>query len=606
MTQKTLFDRMIETPVTRRRVLAMLAGGACSAALPGCVSAPRTETATGVPALPSRFAPFSPVRADAGAGVTVPPGFAYHTVCSWGDALFDGDGPADFRAISAQEQERRIGFNNDFTAIFPLSSPSRALLAVNHEYPDAELMFPAARRKRDKAGCARTEMACVGITIAEIARNARGEWLIVQGSRYNRRITAANTEFYLTGPAGGSRRLRTKADRNGRKVTGTFGNCAGGKTPWGTYLSAEENVDDYFYLPRGAAGKEARKLRGFGISHKPRVDWHMYDKRFNAKEEPHEANRFGWVTETHPYRPDSVPVKRTALGRFKHEGATCALCKDGRVAVYMGDDEAFQHVYKFITDGKFDPENPKGNSKLLDSGTLYSARFSDNGTVLWMPLRFGEYGLDKRAGFSGQDDVLIDARRAARVLGATPMDRPEGIAVDPGTEDVYIALTNNIQRALPNPANPGSINIHGHIIRISPEGRDHAATAGGWDFALIGGAEESARAGAVPLSCPDNIAAEGPGHLWIGTDGMQKAAKARDGLYYLDVYNKQRTASRFLTAPEGAEVTGPSFSPDGRTLFVSIQHPGEKSGGFDNPSTRWPHGDASKPPLPSVIGVTRA
>jgi secreted PhoX family phosphatase len=309
-------------------------------------------------------------------------------------------------------------------------------------------------------------------------------------------------------------------------------------------------------------------------------------------------------------------VKRTALGRCAHECATTALSHDGRVAVYSGDDAPMEHVYKFVTRGK------AGSSRdLLDEGVLYAARFEATGKMRWLPLVHGEGPLTAVNGFHSQADVLIEARRAATLAGATAMDRPEDVEAHPATGRVYVVLTSNTDRRVPDAANPRAPNRHGHIIEIVPplvNGKpDHGATECDWGFFLLGGDPAIATHGARYASAvgatgwlagPDNLTFDPGGRIWIATDGQRGVAGFNDGLYAAQTSGPERGSTRCLfSAPRGAEVTGPAFTPDGRTLFVSVQHPGAERGStYDNPSTRWPDFRDDTPPRAAVIAITRA
>jgi hypothetical protein len=372
----------------------------------------------------------------------------------------------------------------------------------------------------------------------------------------------------------------------------------------GTVLSGEENTRAYFFgkpdeLP------QAKAYKRYGITGKERYNWGKYHDRFNMQQEPNEPNRFGWVVEYDPYEPAATLEKRTALGRFQHEGATCALSHDGRAAVYTGDEARFEYVYRFITAGRVDPNNRAANLHLLDEGTLYVAKFAANGTVTWLPLVFGQGPLTPANGFNDQGDVLIEARRAADLLGATPMDRPEDIEPDPNTGRVYIALTNNTRRKPEqvDAANPRPDNKWGHIIEVVPplvHGEpDHTAITFQWEFFLIAGDPGQTAQGAkygAPMSphgwltSPDNFAFDRQGRLWISTDGMDDTSGVTDGLFATDVSGAGRAITRhFFRCPTGAQMCGPVFTPDGKTLFVAVQHPGDDDNSvFDSPRRAGP------------------
>jgi hypothetical protein len=440
-------------------------------------------------------------------------------------------------------------------------------------------------------------------------------------SPYNRRISA-RTAMRAAGPAAGHARLQTRADPSGMKIIGTFNNCAGGVTPWNTVLTAEENFNFYF-AGNAAQGPEAPARKRYGISGRSRYEaWGRHFDRFNLDREPNEPNRFGWIVEIDPYDPQSTPVKRTALGRCKHECATTAASHDGRIAVYSGDDERMEYVYKFVTRAKYDPSRPEANRDLLDDGTLYAARFEAGGRMRWLPLVFGEGPLTAANGFSSQADVVIEARRAADLLGATPMDRPEDVEAHPVTGRVYVVLTYNEQRKPDqvNVANPRGPNRYGHIIEIIPpmvNGMpDHAATECEWGFFLLGGDPMNPQHGArYPgpvtangwLAAPDNVAFDPKGRIWIVTDGQDDWAGFADSVYAAQVSGSGRGATRcFFSAPRGAEICGPAFTPDGKTLFLGIQHPAEeKDSTFDKPSTRWPDFKEGMPPRSSVVAITK-
>jgi secreted PhoX family phosphatase len=540
----------------------------------------------------------------------------------WGDPLF-ADSPAfDPMNQSEAAQLRQFGYNNDYIGFVPLPAGDdgrqRGLLCVNHEYTSTPLMLPGVD-VRDPSTMTREyctiEMAAHGGTVLEIAQTEKG-WKPVVGSRFNRRITAHKTPMELTGPAAGSPRLKTSHDPSGRLVSGTMNNCAGGITPWGTYLMAEENFNGNFMggLPEGHA--EAVNHARYGVPG-GWYQWGRFVDRYDVSKEPNEPNRFGWVVEVDPMNPSSRPKKRTALGRFKHEGAESVVAPDGRVVLYMGDDQRFDYVYKFVTTGRFNADDPAPNRNLLDDGTLYVARFDADGSVQWMALTHGEGPLTKENGFASQADVLIETRRAADLLGATPMDRPEDVEPDPATGKVWVMLTNNSLRSADqvNAANPRAENRNGHIIEITEPGGDFTSTRSTWDILVRCGDPADGTVGATwnPLTSengwfgsPDNCAVDPLSRLWVATDGNDETGAA-DGLWAVETTGERRGTSRhFFRVPVGAELCGPKFTSDGRTLFVAVQHPGDGDGAsFEAPTTRWPDFAEGVPPRPSVVVIRK-
>ncbi|MFO1082084.1 MAG: PhoX family phosphatase [Reyranellaceae bacterium] len=608
---------LIEQRLARRDTLRGLLGAGALATL-GQMAIGRPAEAAG----PSSLT-FQELAHGLDADQHVAEGYRVQVLIRWGDPVL-GDAPPFVPArLTAEAQSRQFGYNNDYLGLHALPrddrSGDRFLLVANHEYINSNLMFAGLGSGRD-ANLKTTreqvevEMAAVGGSVVEIVRSAGG-WSVVPGSRYARRL-AATTPMTLSGPAAGHALLRTAADPSGRHVLGMLNNCAGGSTPWGTWLTCEENFDVYF-------GGDASRLpmpdlhKRYGVGRASAYGWWRHVERFDLAREPNEPNRFGWVVEIDPYDPQATPVKRTALGRFKHEGCTHALAMDGRVVFYSGDDERFDYVYRFVTARPWNPDDRAANRDLLDEGTLSVARFTADGKVQWLPLVHGQGPLTAENGFASQADVLIKTRLAADLLQATPMDRPEDIETNPVNGRVYLVLTNNAARKPEqvDRANPRPANEHGHILEIAPAGGDHASDEGAWSIFLLAG-KPGQDAGARYhratsdngwLSCPDNIAFDSRGRIWIVTDGAPHAAGIADGVYAADTAGFGRALPRcFYQAPTGAEVCGPAFAPDDRTLFLAIQHPGEDAGStFETPSTRWPDFKDGMPPRPAVVAITR-
>ena len=574
-------------------------------------------------------------------------GYDADVLLRWGDGLFGDSEAFDPRSQTATRQHRQFGYNNDYIGVFEI--PDRAdnlLMCVNHEYTSPEVMFPgltASPKDNDFAEISEQmvdiEMAAHGVSVVELEQQD-GKWRPVTSSPLNRRISAANTEMSVDGPAAGHPRLQTSADPSGRRIVGTFNNCAGGVTPWGTYLAAEENFHGYFWTDQmeDKDGKQVRRKKGLGGDQADSYarygipanwdNWGMYQSRFNVEKEPNEPNRFGWVVEIDPFDPSSTPVKHTALGRFRHEGCECIASSDGRVVVYSGDDARFEYVYRFVSANRISDDRD-ANKTLLSDGTLSVARFNPNGTVDWLALTYGDGPLVPENGWESQAQVLIDARLAAKALGATPMDRPEDVQPNQQTGKIYVMLTNNNKRKKDqiDTANPRADNLFGHIIEMTAPGRDHAADRFTWQILIKCGDPSVAEIGSLwnPATSangwfgsPDNCTVDGAGRLWVATDqgkNWHKTGKA-DGMYGVDTEGDARgTAKLFFRVPVGAEMCGPCFTPDFETVFLPVQHPGAdgtkefpgfaRASTFEDPATRWPDFLADMPPRPSIVAARK-
>jgi secreted PhoX family phosphatase len=614
----------------------MLGVGAISAALgPAALAEAQPAAANPTPSFG-----FTELSSEPTERAEVAQGHRAEVLIRWGDAVLPGAPAFDPTRQTAASQARQFGYNNDYLGYFPLPGAANGsrhgLLCVNHEYTNEELMFPGLGRQdsggplgRQRAFTGMTaelaaiEMMAHGGSVLEVRRDGE-TWAVVPDSRYARRITA-HTEMEITGPAAGHPRMQTAADPAGRRVLGMLNNCAGGRTPWGTWLTCEENINGYFSGRLAEGHAEAANYRRMGIPGRW-MNWGDYDARFDVAKEPNEANRFGWVVEIDPFDPASVPKKRTALGRFKHEGAAGITARDGRYVLYSGDDERFDYVYRFVTEGRVSGDRAR-DMDLLDAGTLSVARYNADGTGDWLPLVFGEGPLTPANGFHSQADVVIEARRAGDLLGATRMDRPEDVEANPATDKVYVMLTNNNRRTAEqvNPANPRADNRFGHIVEMLPDGRDHAAPRFTWDILVRCGDPAVAAVGATFNSrtskdgwfgMPDNCAIDADGRLWIATDGNFPSRTGRnDGVWAMETEGQARGTSKlFFKCPFGAELCGPEFTPDGETFFVALQHPGESDpedpnatpATYENPSTRWPDFKPDMPPRPSIVAITRS
>ena len=600
------------------------AGALCGAAMflgGGLLS--RSALASSISAGTSQLLGFDSIAAATADSISLPPGYRSAVLISWGQPL-QANGPAFDSSGngSADAQEVQFGDNNDGMSLFAFpDDPNRALMAINNEYTNYRYLYPHGGQPTS-AQEVRKAQASEGVSVIEIQRKGDA-WQFVQGSPFNRRIHG-NTPIRLGGPAAGHALLKTRADNTGTRALGTFQNCANGKTPWGTYLTCEENFTDCFGSSDPAQTFDPAQKRYGVVAASKEIGWHLHDPRFDVAVNHNELNRHGWVVEIDPFDPQSVPVKRTALGRFKHENAALAETLDGRAVVYMGDDERGEFIYKFISRDKIDHKNPKANHDLLDHGTLYVARFDagdknpdrPRGQGQWIELSHGKNGLDSSSGFANQAEVLIHARLAASAVGATRMDRPEWIVVSPKDGQVYCTLTNNVKRGEDGqPAggpNPREKNVYGQILRWKERNNDHAAAAFDWDLFVVAGnpvvhakTPKGGSANITPhnmFNSPDGMGFDDAGRLWILTDG--DASNAGD---FAGMGNNQMLCAdpasgeirRFMVGPVGCEVTGISFSPDYKTLFVGIQHPGENGG------STFPEHLPNGKPRSSVMAISR-
>ena len=548
-------------------------------------------------ALVGVFESLAPSREDS---VQVAEGHVVDLVLAWGDPLFDGLPAFDLERLDAESQSRSFGFNCDYNGFFPLHPGARdaGLLCVNHEYTSGTEMFRDYDRSAPTRAQFDIERAAHGMSIVEIARDDQGRWRARVGARRNRRITGT-TPMLLAGPAAGSPLMRTAADSDGRLVLGTLNNCAGGKTPWGTVLTCEENFHYYFGRGDEARDELRESYARYGVGGRQLYHWEQHDERYDLARHPHEPHRFGWVAEVDPFDPTAVPVKHTALGRFKHEAASTVLASSGRPVVYMGDDERFEYVYKFVATERYDPEDRARAMRLLERGTLFVARFANDGTGEWLPL----VPTGPLADWT-PDRIAIHTRLAADLLGATPMDRPEDIEVDPLSGRVYVACTNNSLRVEGDGGpNPRAHNRAGHVLELNEASGDAAATRFAWSVLLACGEAEPGREDTA-LACPDNFVFDGRGRLWIATDGQDSVLGTNDSIYAVPTGGPERgVASRFLNGPIGCELCGPEFDADRRNLFVGVQHPGA-GGGLAEPESTWPH-DATGIPRPAVVAARR-
>lgn len=649
------------------------AGGLTLSGLVGTVQAAPVPAGLGFPGIGFESVPASvsvttaPAASAVADKITVPTGYTAELFVAWGDAIMPGGVPfASDASNTAAEQAKQFGAHNDGMAFFPFTgadgkpTSDRGILAINNEYTPEEILTPAGIAGANLAAV-RKSQAAHGVSILE-ARRRNGKWAVVKNSPYGRRLTA-NTKTRISGPAAGHALMKaneytinengsfpTGKQTDGFTAYGTINNCANGVTPWGTYLTCEENFNGNFgantAVPAPTSGEVGKMFNRYGLTKDGfNYKWHTQDPRFDLNGNPNEANLFGWVVEVDPYDPKNVPVKRTALGRIKHESAQYVVDKDGHLAVYMGDDERNEYIYKFVSAGKYNPASRAANRDLLDAGTLYVAKFASDLSGQWLALLPGTIGTDglalrDNANFAGADDaevlakILIKTRMAADAVGATMMDRPEWTGARPriggfNKIEIYCTLTNNNRRgssATPSSnkadgstaagsarpavdaANPREDNIYGHIIRWQEDADTVKATSFTWNLFLQAGDTKTTKPakptnnykgnivadpfGSADFGAPDGLWFDHFGRLWVQTDQIGDASgdwKNIGANCMVCADPNTGMARRFLTGPNGCEVTGIAMSPDGKTMWVGVQHPGEDALP-SNPElkSRWP------------------
>lgn len=611
-------SELITRRYSRREALSGGVAVAATGFLGGCASAGGIEIDTEESALRRSLLGFTEVPPSSEDTIVVPDGYTWDVLIPWGTGLFRSSPEFEEDASnSAADQALQVGFNHDGLHYFPLHDGQRGsehgVLVVNHEYTDASQIYTAEQGSAitaDDAGQEKVQKALAGhgVSVVEIKRHRHRGWQHVVGSRYNRRVTGM-TPMKFSGPVGAKHPLLASS------VTpiprGTLNNCAHGFTPWGTYLACEENWNGYFgtaasgWTPTAAEARYGISAGGFGYG------WHVADPRFDVAVNANEVNRFGWVVEIDPFDPDSKPVKRTALGRIKHEGATVVECR-GRVVVYSGDDENGEYLYKFVSSAPWRSLAKRGKSP-LDHGTLYVAKFHEDGNGEWLPLAHGQGPLTEASGWEDQADVLLRTRQAADAVGATRLHRPEWVAAHPKTDELFVTLTNGSGNS--SPVNSGrDPNPYGHIVRLRDS--KHHDSEFEWDIFLLAG--DPMYDAAVPpeqpaFGSPDGIWVDPDGRVWVQTD-ISNSSQNRADRGYDNIGNNQMLAAdprtgevrRFLTGPRGCEITGVITTPDQKTMFINVQHPGESTTYWNdmfgaptpsNPSTvsSWPYGGRPRP-----------
>ncbi|MGB1238339.1 MAG: PhoX family protein [Pseudomonadales bacterium] len=600
------FATLAERAISRRSFLSHSVAIGASAFVMGATGSLASSISN---ASESRFG-FKPVAANALDTVTVPENYSWQVVVSWGDPLWSKGSEFDHvsRGTGAS-QELAFGDNNDGMSLFEKGEDN--ILVVNNEYVNRSIFHGnRASGLPENADDVRKSKAGHGVSVVQV-KQQNGKWSVIKDAPMNRRITG-DTPMQITGPARGHALMKTSADTQGEVVLGTFNNCGNGRTPWGTYLACEENFNGNFAStdPNYVGSAEMKR---YGLKNKDRgYGWYTEDARFDISAEPNEPNRHGYIVEIDPFNSESTPKKRTALGRFKHENAEVVLAANGHVVVYMGDDERGEFLYRFISRERY--VEGSDNSNLLEEGDLYVARFDEDFNGHWLALT------PETTGMSSQAEICIHTRLAASAVKATTMDRPEWVAANPLKSEVYCCLTNNKNRGVKTNAggdatpiggpNPREKNNYGQIVRWQPASGDHTAASFTWDLFVVAGNPEvhgNAYAGSANINrhnmfnSPDGLAFDDNGLLWIQTDGKysNKGDFAGMGNNQMLVGDPSTgEIQRFMVGPKEAEVTGITWSGDRRTLFVGIQHPGEKG------DSHFPGGGDSVP-RSSVIAITR-
>jgi uncharacterized protein len=565
---------------------------------------------------------FKAIPPGLGDKLVVPEGYTATAIAAWGEPIGIAGGMPAFKpdgSNTAAEQAVQMGMHHDGVAYFPINgSSTNGLIAINHEYTDDGLLHVGGFNNMDAEKVKKSQNAH-GLSVYEVALKD-GKWDMVRPSKYARRIPMS-TPFSIGGPAAGHAMMRTAADPAGTTILGTLNNCASSKTPWGTYLSGEENFMFYF---GGGDNINAHQKR-WGMRKDGFYQWEKFDARFDAAKNPNESNRFGWVVELDPLDPTSTPVKRTALGRAAHEGAWVGVTKDNRAVVYSGEDARFEYIYKFVSRDKIAPGGAKANATLLDHGVLYVARFDADGRGKWLALVHGQGPLTAANGFADQGEVLIKARQASDILQATKMDRPEWLTIHTETGWVYCTLTNNSSRGQKDQpgvdaANPRANNAMGQIIRWKDDG-DFDGAGFTWNHLVLAGDPANARPEAKGnikgdiYGCPDGITFDQRGVLWIQTDAHATQMYKDE---FKNIGNNQMLAcdpktgetKRFLTGPTNCEITGCTFTPDGKTMFISVQHPGETPSDRSDPAeptkySNWPDFKAGGRPRSATVVIRK-